>query len=76
MEMREIDDWLKLDPDQILFQSKARLVDVKRHKFNARQITDLVIGSKNLVTIIKHTLEGNVGIQVYYEKGQIKIDKL
>ncbi len=72
--IKEIDDLLKLNPDQILLVSN-RITDITCCKFSAKTLLDFVYKDQFIVSIIKYTLDGDVHYQLYLDNGQIKIDK-
>lgn len=69
---KEIDNWLKLVPDKIIFNQK----DITRWKFPSDILISMIKNKNDTVSIIKYTIEGNIGIQIYKDKDKIKIDKI
>jgi hypothetical protein len=70
---KEIENFLKLGPDYILYNSMTRLD--KRFFNNVDFLIGLLQKPNDTVTIGKHTLKGIVSLQLYLDKGKVKIDK-
>ena len=68
---QEIENWIALDPDQILLGK----TDMKRWNFDSDTLYEMAADG-NVITIMKQTLLGNTGIQLFLENNTVKIDTL
>lgn len=68
---KQVEEWLKLDPDIILYNMK-RINKTKDAEF----LIGLIQKPQDTVSIMKHTIEGNIGIQLYMDKNKIKVDEM
>lgn len=67
---KQVEEWLKLDPSIILYNT--RRIKTKDADF----LIGLIQNPQDTVSIIKYTIEGNVGIQLYMDKNKIKVDEI
>lgn len=73
---KEIENWLELNPDQVLVDINGKLDEITKYKFDADALLEMVAKYEATITINKFTLEGIIGIQIYSENGEVKIDNI
>lgn len=69
---KEIESWLKLKPDMVRFNQ----TDITRFNFPADILIGMIKEKNDTISIIKYTVEGNIGIQIYKDRNKIKVDKI
>jgi hypothetical protein len=68
---KEIENFLKLKPNYILYNAKTKL----NINSNVDFLIDLLQKPNDTISIGKNTIEGIISIQLYLDKGKVKIDR-